>query len=299
MVTLFGLPISFITVIYPALQDQYKLPKLIEITSYDKWFLIIAGWYALTLIFIVILLADGSHRYAKSVVGEKEEENKILQQQNQINQTELIKMRQELRNREDSKVVDIPKTLGLITDWYKETAKEKQKIKVSQKIYNKVLIELLDLNNITDIVKPKKMSREVVSTISKRVKKRMGYGKKNLDIEWAKRLYAVMDENNVGLERAQDSSYLKLENKLKNQTSNISETKLYHVIWEYVDSTYAGYSLEVFVKFGDLKTAIEYLPYDVKMVLRQMDEKLARATGSGIAQVNHILEKYRGGEEIK
>ena len=300
MVTMLGLPITLVTVIYPAIQAQWDLPKLGDMLSDQWWWFVIAVWYALVLMVIILILTDGSRKYTNTIVAEKESQNLELQEQNQHNKAELVKIHQELRKRDEAKVVNIPDTLRSIAEWYKKVADEKKKIKYDQQTYLKVLTELLNLNSITDIIKVKKMSHSAVKIIDKRVRKKMGLEKKDTarTLEWARRIYTVMDNNKVGLMRDESSEYVALKDKLQTQSWMISETKLYQLIWDYVDNGYSAFSLEVFTKLGDVDSALKYFPLDVRNVLEQMDTKLDRAVGSGIAQVNHILEKYRAGESV-
>lgn len=299
VLALIGLPVSFVTA-YSTFDEQFRLPLLIDALPYNIWGLIVIGWISISLIVVIILLAESSNKYTQNLVIEKENENKQLRILNESNQIELLKIRQELRKQDESKVINIPDTLLKIANWYKQTANEKKKQKIEVGVCLKVITEFFSIKNIKEIVDVKALSRESVNVMDKRIRKRMGMNKPNakLDIEWARRIYIVMDNNGVGLMRSENSEYLELEKQLKMQSFYISETKLYNIIWEYVDNAYAAFSMKVFTNIGNVKNAINYFPLQVRNTLEQMDTKLDRASGGGIAQINHILEKYKSGESL-
>jgi hypothetical protein len=259
------------------------------------------GFVLITYVFVLVFVTPYRQR--------NELRRQLVISNNDLNTAslELIKIHQELRKRNDNKAVNIPETLKDITNWYKKTTIEKKKAKPDEAIYSKVLLELFDVSNINEVINTKhfnlnNLAGNGVKMIDKVVRKRMGIGKrgnKNIEMEWARRIYVAIDNNAVGLMRDENPEYIALKNKLEDETSNISETKLYQLIWDYVDNCYSAYSLEVFVYLGDLKSALKYFPFHVREVLREMDNSLSRAAGTGLTQVNYILEKYRAGESVK
>jgi len=180
-------------------------------------------------------------------------------------------------------------------------AHDKSKTKYSDEMNLKILREILDIKGIKDITSEQHVSRNTYTKIDKRIRARMGLSKpnKNLSMEWARRIYTVLDNNEVGLSRAHNSEYIKYEETLRNQSLHISETRLYQIIWDYVDNCYAAFSLEVFVKKGNIKSIMHYFPFEARNMLDQMDDKLFRASNGSLIQINHVLEQYKMGESFE
>lgn len=289
----FGVP-SGAWLVWEVAQSQFNAPTLGNLLSPFQWLQIGMYYLLFLLVFAFILFITGAISYQKQEhyqLGELTKSNKGME-------SELLETRRKLREKEDFKVCEIPHTLRLMTTWYQNTAKTKSDIKVEPEKLQMILHDLFDVQNVTEIINVTEITRKEVSRSIKSIKKRMGVLKKNTKNakEWAKRIYTVMDDNGVGLCRRNDSEYMKLEETLISQSDNISETKIYGIIWDYVDNSYASYSLKLFVSLGDVKAVIHHFPLEARNLLKQIDEKLIRASGSGIAQISHVLEGYRIGE---